>query len=76
MAKAVVRSKAMALLLLVHFLCTPIVFWVFVLVCITLSPFLSCNHLDEEEELVALLLLSFGCLVTINIQGTSSRNRG
>ena len=49
MAKAVVRSKAMVLLLLVYFLCTPIVFWSFVLVCITSSPFLSCNHLDEEE---------------------------
>ena len=37
---------------------------VFVYVCIALF----CNHLDEEEKtLVALLLLSFGCLVTVNV---------
>ena len=35
---------------------------VFVYVCIVLF----CNHLDEEEKaLVALLLFSFGCLVTV-----------
>ena len=29
---------------------------------------LVCNHLEEEErELVALLLLSYGCLVTLNV---------
>ena len=32
--------------------------------------FLVCNHLDEEKrasELVVLLLLSFGFLVTVNV---------
>ena len=38
--------------------------FVLVLLCITLCPFLFCNHLEEEErELVALLLLSYGCFV-------------
>ena len=35
---------------------------IFVLVCITWF----CNHLGEEKRVVALLLLSFGCLVTLN----------
>ena len=35
---------------------------------ITLCPFYFSNHLDEEErEMVALLLLPFGCLVTVNV---------
>ena len=37
----------------------------FVLVCITLCPFQFCILLSKRE-LVALLLLSFRCLVTIN----------
>ena len=38
--------------------------FVFVLVCTTVRPFQLCNHLEKEEkELVALLLLSCGCLV-------------
>ena len=42
--------------------------FVFVLLCITLCPFQFCNHLEEEErELVALLLLSYRCLVTVNV---------
>ena len=37
---------------------------VFVYICIALF----CNHLDgEKKALVALFLLSFGCLVTVNI---------
>ena len=37
----------------------------FVFVCCAL---LCGNHLEEEErELVALLLLSYGCLVTVNV---------
>ena len=42
--------------------------FVFVLVCITLRPSKFCNHLEEKErELVALLLLSYGYLVTVKI---------
>ena len=41
---------------------------VFVLVFITLCHFNFSNHLDEEErELVAFLLLSFRCLVIVNV---------
>ena len=37
-------------------------------VCITLCPFLFCNHLEEEErELAALLLLSYGCLGPVDV---------
>ena len=28
---------------------------------------LACNHLEEEEKLVALLLLSYRYIVTINV---------
>ena len=40
----------------------------FVLLCLTVCPFYFCNHLEEEEnaELVALLLLSYQCLVNVN----------
>ena len=52
--------------------------FVFVLVCIILCPFLFCNHLEERErqrererererEMVALPLLSYGCLVAVNV---------
>ena len=37
---------------------------VFVLVCITLCPSSFAIILTRKRELVALLLLSFGCLVT------------
>ena len=40
---------------------------VFVLVCITLCPFSFAIILTRKRELSALLLLSFGCLATINI---------
>ena len=39
---------------------------VLVLVYITLSPFLFCNHLQEEERGGCFLLLSYGCLVTVS----------
>ena len=39
--------------------------FVFVLVSVTLCPFQFCNHLDEEERAGRLLLLYFGCLVTV-----------
>ena len=39
---------------------------VFVLVCISLCSFYFCIILTRKRELVALLLLSFGCLVTVN----------
>ena len=37
----------------------------FVLLCTTLCTVWFCNPLDEEER--ALLLLSFKCLVTVNV---------
>ena len=41
---------------------------VFVLVCSILCSFKFCNHIDEEErELAALSLLSFGCFVTATV---------
>ena len=40
---------------------------VFVLVCISLFPFKFCNHRDEEERAGCFVLLSFGCLVTVNV---------
>ena len=41
---------------------------VFVLVCITLCPFYSfAIILTRKREQFALLLLSFGCLVTVNV---------
>ena len=39
---------------------------VFVFVFITLCPFLSCHHIDEEERAVAFHLLFFKCNITIN----------
>ena len=41
--------------------------FVFVLLCITLSPFKFFIHIEEEEKVVALLLLSYRCIVTINV---------
>ena len=41
---------------------------VIVLGFITLCPFKFCDHLDERELIVvALLLLSFRCLATVNV---------
>ena len=40
---------------------------VFGLVSITLCPFFFAIILTKKRELVALLSLSFGCLVTVNI---------
>ena len=39
----------------------------FVLLSITLCPYYFCNRLEEEEKADSLLLLSYGCIVTINI---------
>ena len=51
--------------------------FIFVLVCISSFPFQLCNDLDEEErELVALLLLSFRCFVTVNVLCSSSQCHG
>ena len=48
----------------------PIVYGVsvlgFVIACVTLSPFELAIILTRKRELVALLLLSFGCLVTVS----------
>ena len=37
--------------------------FVFVLLCITLCPFLSCNHLEEEERAgcFAFIVLRMSC---------------
>ena len=54
-------------------ICTPIVcggsVFVFVLVCIALLYVLSSFAiiLTRKRELVVLLLLSFGCLITVNV---------
>ena len=51
--------------------------FVFGLVCITLCPFYFYNYLEgEERKLVALLLLSNGCLVTVNVFGSFSPCHG
>ena len=43
------------------------VFFVFVLLCIIVSPFLFCNHFEEEERACCFALLFCGCLVTVNV---------
>ena len=71
-ALAAVRSKAVVLLLLISCLvCFPLVV---VVLCLSLfCCSLLCVHssyaiiLKRKRELVALLLLSYGCLVTINV---------
>ena len=40
---------------------------VFVMVCISLCPSSFAIILKKKRELVALLLLAYGCLVTVNI---------
>ena len=39
----------------------------FVLLCITLCPFYFSNHLEEEEKSGCFVLLSYRCIVTINV---------
>ena len=46
--------------------CLDLVF-VSVLLCITLCPFYFCNRLEEVENVVDLLLLSYQCLVNVNV---------
>ena len=41
--------------------------FVSVLLCIALCPFYFCNHLEEVENAVDLLLLSYRCLVHVNV---------
>ena len=41
--------------------------FVFVLLCITLCPFSSCNNLEEEEKAGCFALLPYRCLVTVNV---------
>ena len=52
--------------------------FVFVLLCIALCPFYfcnhleeeekaGCNHLEEEEKAGCLLLLSYRCLLNVNV---------
>ena len=49
---------------------------VFVLVCITLCLSRLKNILTRKRKLVALLLLSFGCLATVNVTWFSSQCHG
>ena len=49
---------------------------VFVLLCITSCPFLFCNYFEEEENVNALLLLSYICIVSINVLWLFARCRG
>ena len=41
--------------------------FVFVLLSIALCPFKFCNHLEDGRKVVALLLLSYICIVAINV---------
>ena len=72
MAKAAVRSKVAVLLLLIRCL----VFFPFIVGVLCLSLFcfvLLCVLssfaiiLKSKRELIALFLLSYGCLVTVNV---------
>ena len=42
---------------------------VFVLVCVAMCPSSFAIILTRKRELVALLLLSFRCLVSVNVHG-------
>ena len=71
-SKAAVRSKAVVLLLFICCLvCFPLAVGVlcFSLFCCALLCVLSSFAivLKRKRELVALLLLSYGCLVTVNV---------
>ena len=72
MALASVRSQAVALLLLIYCLLhSPLfvrvlclsLFWYALLCVISIFAII----LKRKRELVALLLLSYGCLVTVNV---------
>ena len=72
MAKAAVRSKAVVLWLLIRCLvCFPLVVGVLCLslfCCALLCVFSSfANIMKRKRELVALLLLSYRCLITVNV---------
>ena len=41
--------------------------FVSVLLCIALCPFYFCNRLEEVENAVDLRLLSYRCLVNVNV---------
>ena len=59
------------LLLIYCLMCFPLYMggfvFVFVLVCITLCPVSFAIITKRKRELVVLLLLSYGCLVTVNV---------
>ena len=71
MAWAAVRFEAVVLLLIYCLVCFPLVVGVLCLslFCCALLCVLSCFAiiLKRKRELVALLLLSYGCLVTVNV---------
>ena len=72
MAKVAVRSKAVVLWLLIGCLvCFPLVVGVLCLslFCCALLCVLSsfANIMKRKRELVALLLLSYRCLITVNV---------
>ena len=71
MAKAAVRSKAMVLVLLICFMYFPLFV---VVLCLSLFCYaLLCVHssfaiiLKRKKKLVALILLSYRCIFTINV---------
>ena len=43
--------------------------FIFVLLCITLCPFLFCNHLEEEEKTgcFAIIVLQMYCLCKFSV---------
>ena len=41
--------------------------FVFVLLCITLCPFKFCNHLEEEEKTGCFAIMSYRCIVYVNV---------
>ena len=80
-AQAAVRSKAMVLLLLICCLVSfPLLvgFLCLSLLCCALFCVLSyfAIILKRKRDLVSLLLLSYGCLVTVNVLWFSSRCHG
>ena len=41
--------------------------FIFVSLCITFCPFWFCDYNEEEENDVPLLVLSYRCIVTMNV---------
>ena len=41
--------------------------YVFVVLCITLCSFLFCNHLEEEEKADCFAIISYRCILIVNV---------